>query len=286
MGYKRGDKVIVTGVTLYGSFEGCEGVIIRDSQFHDWLVDVTFPDGSHDELGFDAHELAPAPAASAPDAAYPDVYRNGDFSVYYDDQDKQYVVASGGGDPLEGRTTLEEAKAIVDGYAKEADEAPGAALSVDVVATVRTALANMEVAAAKHIVAQSDPKLTIGEVWKIEDKRDGIERDIELNARREWLGKLLAVIEAQERALTETRSRLAAAEARTRQLESALEPFAEAWRQVPYGKSHSLLMIGVTGDEYAHQTLSATTSDLEDAHTAWAGLQASETVRPSATGDV
>jgi hypothetical protein len=70
MGFKRGDKVIVTGVTLYGSFEGCEGVIIRDSQFHDWLVDVTFPDGSHDELGFDAHELAPqepAPVSAAGD---------------------------------------------------------------------------------------------------------------------------------------------------------------------------------------------------------------------------
>jgi hypothetical protein len=82
MGFKRGDKVIVTGVTLYGSFEGCEGVIIRDSQFHDWLVDVTFPDGSHDELGFDAHELAPqepAPvsAAGLPAPTLDDVLRAG-----------------------------------------------------------------------------------------------------------------------------------------------------------------------------------------------------------------
>jgi hypothetical protein len=79
MGFKRGDKVIVTGVTLYGSFEGCEGVIIRDSQPHDWLVDVTFPDGSHDELGFDSHELAaPAPQEPAPVSAAGDLLDTGD----------------------------------------------------------------------------------------------------------------------------------------------------------------------------------------------------------------
>lgn len=63
MEFKKGDKVIVTGVTLYGSFEGCEGVIIRQGMFHDWLVDVAFPDGTHDDLSFDAHELAPATEA-------------------------------------------------------------------------------------------------------------------------------------------------------------------------------------------------------------------------------
>jgi hypothetical protein len=82
MGFKRGDKVIVTGVTLYGSFEGCEGVIIRDSQFHDWLVDVTFPDGSHDELGFDAHELATPPQEPAPVSAAGEVVHDLDSLDY------------------------------------------------------------------------------------------------------------------------------------------------------------------------------------------------------------
>ena len=67
MEYKVGQKVIVTGVTPNGSFEGCKGVIIRDSEFHDWIVDVTFPDGNHDELGYDEFELTATaqPAASA-----------------------------------------------------------------------------------------------------------------------------------------------------------------------------------------------------------------------------
>lgn len=57
---KTGDKVIVEGSTPYGSFDGCEGVIIRAGMFHDWLVYVTFPDGSHDELGYNANEIRPA----------------------------------------------------------------------------------------------------------------------------------------------------------------------------------------------------------------------------------
>lgn len=57
MEFKTGDKVIVEGVTPYSAFEGCEGVIVRAGLFHDWLVDVAFPDGSHDELGYDTHEI-------------------------------------------------------------------------------------------------------------------------------------------------------------------------------------------------------------------------------------
>lgn len=68
------------------------------------------------------------------------------------------------------------------------------------------------------------------------------------------------------------REQLAAAQAVNTRLANALEPFAEAWLQVPYGHGRSLLMIGVVGDAYGHQTLSATTSDLEDAHTAYFGL--------------
>lgn len=90
MTFKRGDKVIVTGVTLYGSFEGCEGVIIRNSQFYDWLVDVTFPDGNHDELGFDAHELTPA-QPPAPDTVR-DVTAGEGASVELDMFDKVVAV--------------------------------------------------------------------------------------------------------------------------------------------------------------------------------------------------
>lgn len=57
MDFEPGLKVIVTGVTPYEETEGCKGVLIRRGKFHDWLVAVTFPDGSHDELGYDEHEL-------------------------------------------------------------------------------------------------------------------------------------------------------------------------------------------------------------------------------------
>lgn len=67
--FEVGQKVIVTGVTLYGSFAGCEGVIIKQGMFHDWLVDVTFPDGTHDDLSFDADELRLAPASATGDGA-------------------------------------------------------------------------------------------------------------------------------------------------------------------------------------------------------------------------
>jgi hypothetical protein len=55
--FQPGQAVIVTGVTPYGEFEGCSGVLIERGIFHDWLVVVTFPDGSHDDLGYDESEI-------------------------------------------------------------------------------------------------------------------------------------------------------------------------------------------------------------------------------------
>lgn len=68
---KVGDRVTVIGVTPNESFEGCKGTIVRAGVFHEWIVDVTFPDGNHDELGYDEFELTataqPAPAHAAGD---------------------------------------------------------------------------------------------------------------------------------------------------------------------------------------------------------------------------
>lgn len=67
--FKVGNRVTVIGVTPNESFEGCKGTIVRAGVFHEWIVDVTFPDGNHDELGYDEFELIataqPAPAHAA-----------------------------------------------------------------------------------------------------------------------------------------------------------------------------------------------------------------------------
>lgn len=56
---------------------------------------------------------------------YAELYRSGDFSVYYDPEYKQYIVASGGGDPLGGRPNLDAAKALADAHASESTDDSG-----------------------------------------------------------------------------------------------------------------------------------------------------------------
>lgn len=73
-----------------------------------------------------------------------------------------------------------------------------------------------------------------------------------------------------ESELAETRARLAA-------VEGALEPFAEAWVEIPLGL-RSVLRIwnGEIDDDSKYVATRVSTDDLEAAHTAYFGLQASE----------
>lgn len=72
--------------------------------------------------------------------------------------------------------------------------------------------------------------------------------------------------------------KLAAAESTNERLANAIEPFAEAWLQVPYGLASTLrVWNGHYGDEAKYPILGISTDTLQDAHTAWAGL-------PDATG--
>lgn len=76
--FEVGQVVIVKAWTPYGSHENCNGVILRKGKYHHWLVDVTFPDGNRDELGYDTDELAPATEAQpADEPAVDDVLRAG-----------------------------------------------------------------------------------------------------------------------------------------------------------------------------------------------------------------
>lgn len=70
--------------------------------------------------------------------------------------------------------------------------------------------------------------------------------------------------------------------ARISQLESALEPFAEAWLQVPFGVDSALYIRQTIHDgEIKTASLGLDTSTLEDAHTAWAGLEPTPTKQAS-----
>lgn len=78
--------------------------------------------------------------------------------------------------------------------------------------------------------------------------------------------------------LASVRSQLAAAEAANERLANALEPFAEAWLQVPLGVESRLWIDRyVEGAKIGTESLGISTDTLQDAHTAWAGL-------PEATG--
>lgn len=65
--------------------------------------------------------------------------------------------------------------------------------------------------------------------------------------------------------------------ARIRDLKAALEPFAEAWLQVPFGL-RSVLRIwnGRTGEESGYNAIGLGTDDLEAAHVAWANSPKAE----------
>jgi hypothetical protein len=118
--FKHGDKVVVLdGTSLVGTVVANE---YRAGEGDIYAVSIN----SFSSRWYNANELAADASASAAGSTLDDLYRSGDFSVYYDDEYKEYIIASGGGDPLSARATLDEAKAIADAYAKQADEAPDA----------------------------------------------------------------------------------------------------------------------------------------------------------------
>lgn len=79
--------------------------------------------------------------------------------------------------------------------------------------------------------------------------------------------------------IADLRSQLAALQAANTRLANALEPFAEAWLQVPLGLASALrVWNGQYGDEAKYPILGISTDTLQDAHTAHFGL-------PEATSD-